>query len=124
MRVVVDTEQLDRAILGYLARRPASERPGVGTIYVKVVLDEPSPGSSEQRGELFLSMPYLQADRSMLDAAHASIRQGFERGEILGDQLARAELAEQPGQPYGHEDDEVGDKLLTLPVPITVEPRE
>lgn len=120
----MNTEELEGAIHSHLAKRPASERSGTGTIYVKVVLAEPSPGTRERHGELFLSMPYFAADRAMLDSAHAWIRQGFERQEILSGQLARAELSEQPGKPYGHEDEEAGGRLLTLPVPLAVEPRE
>jgi hypothetical protein len=120
----MDSERIEQGILNYLARQPAGERGGVGTMYVKVVLDEPSPDSGEQDGEVFLSMPYLRSDRGMLAAAHAQIREGFERGEILDEQAARVEIGEQPGTSYGHEDAEVGGKLLTLPIPIKVQPPE
>lgn len=110
--------ELQQGIHSYLAK--ASSLPE-GTLYVKVAELEPvtwPPDSNQFRGELFLSVSFLGADRTKLDQALARVRKGFKRNEILpGWHVELQEL-----KAYSHPDDEVGAPLLTLPAVLTLEP--
>ena len=80
-----DHTELERAILQYLGSQPPSEG-REGTLYVKVTELERvthPPDSDQLRGGLFLSVPFVGADRTKLDQALARVRKGFKRDEIL-----------------------------------------
>jgi hypothetical protein len=113
--------ELERAILHYLGFQPQGEG-SVGRLYVKVTELEPvtHPSDSKQlRGGLFLSVPFIAADRTKLDQALARVRKGFKRDEILAGW--HVEMVEE--KTYTHRDDELGGMaLLTLPAVLTLEP--
>jgi hypothetical protein len=116
-----DHSELEQAILQYLG----SELPrGLheGTLFVKVTELERvthPPDSNQFQGGLFLSVPFVGADRTKLDQALARVRQGFKRDEILSDW--HVEMVEEKA--YSHRDDEIGGvALLTLPAVLTLEP--
>ena len=116
-----DHTELEQAILQYLGLQPASEG-RERTLYVRVTELERvthPPDSNQFRGGLFLSVPFVGADRTKLDQALARVRKGFKRDEIL---LGwHVEMVEQKA--YSHRDDEVGGMaLLTLPAVLTLEP--
>jgi hypothetical protein len=109
-----DNAELEQAILRYLGEASDS------TLYVKVTELEPvthPPDSNQFRGGLFLSVPFLGADRTKLDQALARMRKGFKRDEILPDW--HVELSSE--KPYSHRDDERGMALLTVPAVLTLE---
>jgi hypothetical protein len=114
-----DHTELEQAILQYLDSQPPSE----GTPYVKVTELERvthPPDSGQFRGGLFLSVPFVGADRTKLDRALARVRKGFKRDEILPGW--HVEMVEEKA--YSHRDDELGSMaLLTLPAVLTLEPR-
>ena len=116
-----DHTELEQAILQYLSLQPASEG-REGTLYVKVTELERvthPPDSKQFRAGLFLSVPFVGADRTKLDQALARVRKGFKRDEILPGW--HVEMVEQKA--YSHRDDEVGGMaLLTLPAVLTLEP--
>jgi hypothetical protein len=117
-----DHSELEQAILQYLGSQPPGAGRG-GTLHVKVTelerVTDP-PDSSQLRGGLFLSVPFVGADRTKLDQALARVRKGFKRDEIL--RGWHVELIEE--KPYSHRDDELdGMALLTLPAVLTLEPR-
>jgi len=116
-----DHSQLEQAILQYLG----SELPSglhEGTLFVKVTELERvthPPDSNQFQGGLFLSVPFVGADRTKLDQALARVRRGFKRDEILSDW--HVEMVEEKA--YSHRDDEIGGvALLTLPAVLTLEP--
>jgi hypothetical protein len=117
-----DHTELEQAILQYLGLQPPSEG-REGTLYVKVTELERvthPPDSSQFRGGLFLSVPFVGADRTKLDQALARVRKGFKRDEILPGW--HVEMAEEKA--YSHREDELGSKaLLTLPAVLILEPR-
>jgi len=77
------------------------------------------PDSKQFRGGLFLSVPFVGADRTRLDQALARARKGFKRDEILPGW--HVEMVEQKA--YSHRDHELGGMaLLTLPAVLTLEP--
>jgi len=116
-----DHTELEQAILQHLSLQPASEG-REGTLHVRVTdlerVTHP-PDSNQFRGGLFLSVPFVGADRTKLDQALARVRKGFKRDEIL---LGwHVEMVEQKA--YSHRDDEVGGMaLLTVPAVLTLEP--
>jgi hypothetical protein len=117
-----DPTEVEQAIRQYLGSQSPSEG-REGTLYVKVTELERvthPPESNQFRGGLFLSVPFVGADRTKLDQALARIRKGFKRDEILpGWHL---EMVEQ--EAYSHRDDERGGMaLLTRPAVLTLEPR-
>ena len=116
-----DHTELEQAILQYLSLQPASEG-REGTLYVKVTELERvthPPDSKQFRAGLFLSVPFVGADRTRLDQALARVRKAFKRDEILPGW--HVEMVEQKA--YSHRDDEVGGMaLLTLPAVLTLEP--
>lgn len=116
-----DRTELEQAILQHLGSQPPSEG-REGTLYVKVTELERvthPPDSNQFRGGLFLSVPFVGADRTRLDQALARARKGFKRDEILPGW--HVEMVEQKA--YSHRDDEVGGMaLLTLPAVLTLEP--
>jgi len=113
-----DHTELEQAILQYLSLQPAIE----GTLYVKVTELERvthPPDSKQFRSGLFLSVPFVGADRTRLEQALARVRKGFKRDEILPGW--HVEMVEQKA--YSHRDDELGSMaLLTLPAVLTLEP--
>jgi hypothetical protein len=116
-----DHSELEQAILQYLG----SELPNglrEGTLFVKVTELERvthPPDSNQFQGGLFLSVPFVGADRTKLDQALARVRQGFKRDEILSDW--HVEMVEEKA--YSHRGDEIGGvALLTLPAVLTLEP--
>ena len=116
-----DHSDLEQAILQYLG----SELPSglhEGTLFVNVTELERvthPPDSNQFQGGLFLSVPFVGADRTKLDQALARVRQGFKRDEILSDW--HVEMVEEKA--YSHRDDEIGGvALLTLPAVLTLEP--
>ena len=116
-----DHSELEHAILQYLD----SELPNglrEGTLFVKVTELERvthPPDSNQFQGGLFLSVPFVGADRTKLDQALARVRQGFKRDEILSEW--HVEMVEE--KPYSHRDDEIGGvALLTLPAVLTLDP--
>ncbi len=116
-----DHFELEQAILQYLGSELPSglhER----TLFVKVTELERvthPPDSNQFQGGLFLSVPFVGADRTKLDQALARVRQGFKRDEILSDW--HVEMVEEKA--YSHRDDEIGGvALLTLPAVLTLEP--
>jgi hypothetical protein len=117
-----DHTELKQAILQYLGSQPPSEG-REGTLYVKVTELERvthPPDSGQFRGGLFLSVPFVGADRTKLDQALARVRKGFKRDEILPGW--HVEMVEEKA--YAHRDDELGSMaLLTLPAVLTLEPR-
>ena len=116
-----DHSELEQAILGYLGSPPPSEG-REGALYVKVTELERvahPPDSNQFRGGLFLSVPFVGADRTRLDQALARVRKGFKRDEILPGW--HVEMVEEKA--YSHRDDELGVALLTLPAILTLEPR-
>jgi hypothetical protein len=116
-----DDTELEQAILQYLGLQPPSER-REGTLHVKVTeLEQVThpPDSNQFQGGLFLSVPFVGADRTKLDQALARVRKGFKREEILPGW--HVEMVEQKA--YSHRDDEPGGMaLLTLPAVLTLEP--
>jgi hypothetical protein len=80
-----DHTELEQAILRYLGSQPPGEG-REGTLHVKVTelerVTDP-PDSIQFRGGLFLSVPFVGADRTKLDQALARVRKGFKRDEIL-----------------------------------------
>jgi hypothetical protein len=119
-----DHNELEQAIRRHLGSQPPSEgREGrEGTLHVKVTELERvthPPDSNQFQGGLFLSVPFVGADRTKLDQALARVRQGFKRDEILPDW--HVEMAEEKA--YSHRDDELGGvALLTLPAVLTLQP--
>jgi hypothetical protein len=116
-----DHTELEQAILQYLGSElPSGLREG--TLFVKVTELERvthPPDSNQFQGGLFLSVPFVGADRTKLDQALARVRQGFQRDEILSDW--HVEMVEEKA--YSHRDDEIGGvALLTLPAVLTLEP--
>jgi hypothetical protein len=113
--------ELEQAILEYLGSQPPSEG-REGTMYVKVTELERvthPPDSTQLRGGLFLSVPFVGADRTKLDQALARVCKGFKRDEILPGW--HVEMVEEKAFP--HRDDELGGMaLLTLPAILTLEP--
>jgi hypothetical protein len=113
--------ELEQAVREYLSLQPLGKG-HEGTLYVKVTELErvTHPLDSNQfRGGLFLSVPFLGADRTRLDQALARIRKGFKHDEILPGW--HIEVAEEKA--YSHRDDELGgNALLTLPAVLTLEP--
>jgi hypothetical protein len=110
-----DSTELEQAILQHLGSHEAGA-------YVKVTELERvthPPDSNQFRGGLFLSVPFVGADRTKLEQAAARVRKGFKRDEILPGW--HVEIAEEKA--YSHRDDEQGVALLTLPAVITLEPR-
>jgi hypothetical protein len=116
-----DHTELEQAILPYLSLQLPSEG-REGSMYVKVTELERvthPPDSNQFRGGLFLSVPFVGADRTKLDQALARVRKGFKRDEILPGW--HVEMVEQKA--YSHRDDELGGMaLLTLPAVLTLEP--
>jgi hypothetical protein len=116
-----DHTELEQAILQYLGSEPPSGG-REGTLSVKVTELERvthPPDSNQFQGGLFLSVPFVGADRTKLDQALARVRQGFKRDEILTDWHVEI-VAEKA---YSHRDDEMGGlALLTLPAVLTLEP--
>jgi hypothetical protein len=114
-----DHTELEQAILQYLGSELPSGREG--TLFVKVTELERvthPPDSNQFQGGLFLSVPFVGADRTKLDQALARVRQGFKRDEILSDW--HVEMVEEKA--YSHRDDEIGGvALLTLPAVLTLE---
>jgi hypothetical protein len=117
-----DHTELEQAILQYLSLKPANEG-REGNVYVKVTeLEQVThpPDSKQFQGGLFLSVPFVGADRTKLDQALARVRKGFKRDEILP--AWHVEMVEQKA--YSHRDDELaGMALLTLPAVLTLEPQ-
>jgi hypothetical protein len=116
-----DHTELEQAILQYLGSElPSGLREG--TLFVKVTELERvahPPDSNQFQGGLFLSVPFVGADRTKLDQALARVRQGFKRDEILSDW--HVEMVEEKA--YSHRDDAIGGvALLTLPAVLTLEP--
>ena len=116
-----DHTELEQAILRFLrSELPSGGREG--TLSVKVTELERvthPPDSNQFQGGLFLSVPFVGADRTKLDQALARVRQGFKRDEILSDW--HVEMVEEKA--YSHRDDEIGGvALLTLPAVLTLEP--
>ena len=113
--------ELEQAILRYLGSQPSTEG-REGTLHVKVTELERvthPPDSTQFRGGLFLSVPFVGADRTKLDQALARVRKGFKRDEILPGW--HVEMVEEKA--YSHRDDELGSMaLLTLPAVLTLEP--
>jgi hypothetical protein len=116
-----DHTELEQAILQYLGSELPSGPRG-RTLFVKVTELERvthPPDSNQFQGGLFLSVPFVGADRTKLDQALARVRQGFKRDEILSDW--HVEMVEEKA--YSHRDDEIGGvALLTLPAVLTLEP--
>jgi hypothetical protein len=117
-----DSAELEQAIHQFLGSQPSSEG-RERTLYVKVTdlerVTHP-PGSNQLRGGLFLSVPFVGADRTKLDQALARVRKGFKRDEILPGW--HVEMLEEKA--YSHRHDELGGMaLLTLPAILTLEPR-
>jgi hypothetical protein len=117
-----DRTELEQAILRHLVPEPPSDG-REGTLRVRVTELERvthPPDSRQFRGGLFLSLPFVGADRTKLDQALARVRKGFKRDEILPEW--HVEMVEEKA--YSHRDDELGGiALLTLPAVITLEPR-
>jgi hypothetical protein len=115
-----DHTELEQAILRYLGSQPPSEG-REGTLHVKVTELERvthPPDSGQLRGGLFLSVPFVGADRTKLDQAIARVRKGCKRDEILSGW--HVEMVEEKA--YSHRDDELGGMaLLTLPAVLTLE---
>ncbi len=116
-----DHNELEQAILQYLSLQAPHEG-RERTLYVKVTELERvthPPDSNRFRGGLFLSVPFVGADRTKLDQALARVRKGFKRDEILHGW--HVEMVEE--KIYTHRDDEVDSMaLLTLPAVLTLEP--
>jgi hypothetical protein len=115
-----DHIELEQAILEYLGSPPSEVREG--TLYVKVTELERvihPPDSHQFQGGLFLSVPFVGADRTKLDQALARIRRGFKRDEILPNW--HVEMVEEKS--YSHRDEELGNMaLLTFPAVLTLDP--
>ena len=114
-----DRAELEAAIYRHLSLQPAHET--TEALIVKVAELEPitwPPDSKQLRAGLFLSVPFLGADRTKLDQALARVRKGFKRNEILSG--SHVEVSEE--KVYSHQDDEAGAVLLTLPVVLTLTP--
>jgi hypothetical protein len=114
-----DRAELEAAINRHLGLLPPDEM--TDALIVKVAELEPvtwPPDSKQLRAGLFLSVPFLGADRTKLDQALARVRKGFKRNEILPGW--HVELSEE--KVFPHRDDEAGAVLLTLPVVLTLTP--
>ena len=114
-----DRADLESAIYRHLRLQPADEM--TEAVIVKVAELEPvtwPPDSKQLRTGLFLSLPFLGADRTKLDQALARVRKGFKRNEILPGW--HVELSEE--KVYSHRDDDAGAVLLTLPDVLTLTP--
>ena len=116
-----DHTELEQAILQYLGSQSSSEG-REGKLYVKVTELERvihPPDSNQFQGGLFLSVPFVGADRTKLDQALARVRRGFKHDEILPSW--HVEMVEQKA--YPHRDNELGGMaLLTLPAVLTLDP--
>ena len=116
-----DHTELEQAILQYLgSQSPSAGREG--TLYVKVTELERvihPPDSNQFQGGLFLSVPFVGADRTKLDQALARVRRGFKHDEILPNW--HVEMVEEKA--YSHRNEELGNMaLLTLPAVLTLDP--
>ena len=114
-----DRTELEAAIYRHLSLQPARET--TEAVIVKVAELEPvtwPPDSKQLRAGLFLSVPFLGADRTKLEQASARVRTGFKRNEILPGW--HVELSEE--KVYSHRDDDARAVLLTLPVVLTLTP--
>lgn len=112
--------ELEQAINRYLGAQPANEPAREGKLYVTVKDVEAvkwPPDSKKFRCGLFFSVPFLGADRTRLDQALARVRKGFKHNEILPGWHGDV----RDDKPYPHNDDELGARLLTLPVILTLE---
>jgi hypothetical protein len=116
-----ESTELEQAILQYLGSQPPSEG-HEATLYVKVTELERvthPPDSNQFRAGLFLSVPFVGADRTKLDQALARVRKGFKRDEILPGW--HVQMVEEKA--YSHRDDELGSMvLMTLPAVLTLAP--
>jgi hypothetical protein len=110
---------LHEAVTRYIRRMPASEITGSGTMHVKADLkrvDWP-PEGDEFTGALFLSMPFLGADRDWMTKVMAYVRQGCASGHIkVGD--GYEVQVDEDERIFAHHDDELGARLFTLPAPV------
>ena len=114
-----DRAELEAAIYRHFSLHPVRET--TETVIVKVAELEPvtwPPDSKQLRAGLFLSVPFLGADRTRLDQALARVRRGFKRNEILPEW--HVALSEEKA--YSHRDDDAGAVLLALPVVLTLTP--
>lgn len=77
--------------------------PGQGQLYVKVALDEKDPEDAETLyGELFLSMPYIGADRERLANIMAHVRENYDGDErfemVVGEDEEYASFRDEEAQ--------------------------
>ncbi len=110
---------LHEAVTRYIRRMPASEIIGSGTLHVKADLKrvEWPPEADEFTGALFLSMPFLEADRDWMTKVMAYVRNGCASGQIkVGD--AYEVQVDEDERMFSHQDDEVDGRLSTLPAPV------
>jgi hypothetical protein len=71
----VEPSEIEAAIQRCLAPQPAMAE-GSGRLYVKVALEDHGEDDSEVDGGLFLSMPYVSADKKWLQKLMAGLREG------------------------------------------------
>lgn len=115
---------LHEAVSRHIRQMPASEIIGFGTLHVRADLkpvDSP-PEADDLTGALFLSMPFLGADRDWMTKVMAYIRDGCASGQIKVGDAYEVQVGEDE-RIFSHQDDEVGGKLSTLPAPVRVQRR-
>ncbi len=114
----VEPAELEAAIHRHLVSMPAAAQTGLGTLYVKVALENGGDASEDEvRGGLFLSMPYTGADKEWLTKLMAHVREGFDGTEAL-----RVEVGDDE-EVSAFDDAEAGKRLLNLLSTLTITPR-
>jgi hypothetical protein len=115
--MALDQRALEAAIYRYVGQMPTAEIPAERKFYVKVALQPAATDTEDLSGGLFLSMPFLGADRDWLAAAMAYIRDGFN-----GDEHFHVSVGED-AEYSSFRDEEVGTVLLNLLSSIRITPR-
>ena len=95
---------------------PAAARTPEGTVHVKVALDAGVTGD-EVRGGLFLSMPYLTADKEWVTNLMAYVRESFDGTDTL------RVVAGQDEEVSAFHDAEAGTRLFNLLSSLWITPR-
>ena len=110
----VETGELEAAILRHLTSMPVDARTGQGTVLVKVAVHEASEDADEVQGGLFLSVPYLGADKEWMTKLMGFVRDEFEGTERLHVVVGNDE------EFSAFDDAEAGMRLLNLLSSITI----
>jgi hypothetical protein len=115
----VEPAELEALIHRHLVSMPAAAQAGLGTLFVKVALENGDDESrdAEIHGGLFLSMPYISADKESLRKLMAHLRDSF-----VGTETMHVAVGEDE-EVSAFDDAEAGTRLLNLLSSLTITPR-